>query len=187
MSENEFYDIILDLKSLSNLKEGFDIKYTEKGRDRINEFKKEDGCVITAIGNSNKGKSYILSKISELEVPSGHHLTTHGLSILFPDNLTKTSNRRFIILDTEGSQNAITIDNEKRKEIEKLKENEKIEKTEEISRDKQMTENFLQSFALESSHIVIAVVGQLTFQDQKFLNRIKEICKNKDASIVSLI
>jgi hypothetical protein len=47
-----------------------------------------------------------------------------------------------------------------------------------------MTENFLQSFALESSHIVIAVVGQLTFQDQKFLNRIKEISKRKNLFIV---
>ena len=184
MSENAFYDIVLNLKSLSNLKEGFPIEYTEKGRKKIDEFKKEDVCVITAIGNSNKGKSFILSKISELEVPSGHHLTTHGLSILFPDNLTKDSNKRFIILDTEGSQNAITIDDVKRKEIEELKEEKKIEKTEEISRDKQMTENFLQSFALESSHIVIAVVGQLTFQDQKFLNRIKEFSKRKDLFIV---
>ena len=184
MSENAFYDIVLNLKSLSNLKEGFQINYTEKGRNKINEFKKEDGCVITAIGNSNKGKSYILSKISEFKIPSGYHVTTHGLSILFPDNLTKELNKRFIILDTEGSQNAITIDDEKREEIEKLKEEKKIEKTEEISRDKQMTENFLQSFALESSHIVIAVVGQLTFQDQKFLNRIKEISKRKNLFIV---
>ena len=184
MSENAFYDIVLNLKSLSNLKEGFPIDYTENGRNKIKSLKEQNGCVITAIGNSNKGKSYILSKISEFDIPSGYHVTTHGLSILFPDNLTKESNRRYIILDTEGSQNAITINDEKREEIEKLKEDEKIEKTEEISRDKQMTENFLQAFALDSSHIVIAVVGQLTFQDQKFLNRIKEISKRKNLFIV---
>ena len=184
MSENEFYDIVLNLKSLSNLKEGFPIDYTENGRNKIKSLKEQNGCVITAIGNSNKGKSYILSKISEFNIPSGYHVTTHGLSILFPDNLTKELNKRYIILDTEGSQNAITIDDEKREEIEKLKEDEKIEKTEEISRDKQMTENFLQAFALDSSHIVIAVVGQLTFQDQKFLNRIKEISKRKNLFIV---
>ena len=184
MSENVFYDIVLNLKSLDNLTEGFPIECTEKGRKKINEFKEQNGCVITAIGNSNKGKSYILSKISEFDIPSGYHVTTHGLSILFPDNLTKESNNRYIILDTEGSQNAITINDEKREEIEKLKEDEKIEKTEEISRDKQMTENFLQAFALDSSHIVIAVVGQLTFQDQKFLNRTKEISKQKKLFIV---
>ena len=184
MSENEFYDIVLNLKSLDNLTEGFPIEYTENGRNKIKSLKEEKGCVITAIGNSNKGKSYILSKISDFKIPIGYHVTTRGLSILFPNNLTKESNRRYIILDTEGSQNAITIDEEKRKEIEGLEENEKIEKTEEISRDKQMTENFLQSFALDSSHIVIAVVGQLTFQDQKFLNRIKEFSKRKDLFIV---
>ena len=167
MSENDFYDVVLDLQSLSNLKEGFKIYYSEKERNKINEYKYEGVCVITAIGNSNQGKSYILSKISEFNVPSGYHVNTHGLSILFPDNLTKETNKRFIILDTLGSQNEI-----------------KIEKIKEITIDKLMTENFLQDFAVESSHIVIAVVGQLTFQEQKFLNRIKEICKRKNLFIV---
>ena len=49
--------------------------------------------MTTAIGNSNQGKSYILSKISKLIVPSGYHVNTHGLSIYFPDNLTKDENQ----------------------------------------------------------------------------------------------
>ena len=89
MSENDFYDIVLDLQSLSNLKEGFKIYYSEKGRNKINECKYESRAVITAIGNSKQGKSFILSKITEFPIPSGHHINTHGLSILFPDNLTK--------------------------------------------------------------------------------------------------
>ena len=59
-----------------------------------------------------------------------------------------------------------------------------MKKKKEITRDKLMTENFLQDFAIYSSHIVIAVVGQLTFQDQKFLNRMKDICKNKKLLII---
>ena len=43
-----------------------------------------------------------------------------------------------------------------------------------------MTENFLQDFAIDSSHIVIAVVGQLTFQEQKFLNNTKQKFLNRD-------
>jgi len=185
MSELEFYDVVLELKSLSKLTDGFPIIYTEKGKEKIDKVKNEDGCVITAIGNSNQGKSFILSRISEMDIPSGHSISTRGLSIVFPDNLKqKGSNQRFIILDTEGSQNAITISDEDRKKIYELNEMEKIEKIEATSRDKQMTENFLQSFALNSSHIVIAVVGQLTFQDQKFLNRIKDVCKNKNLFII---
>ena len=135
MSENEFYDIILDLQSLSNLKEGFQINYTEKGRQKLVEFKNKYFTGITAIGNSNQGKSFILSKITEFAIPSGYHVNTHGLSILFPDNLTKYSNKRWVILDTVGSQNEIKIENEKRKEIETLNKNEKIEKIKEITID----------------------------------------------------
>ena len=185
--ENKFkYDVILNLQSLANITEGFEIEYnSEEAIKKVEELKKEPGIVITAIGNSNQGKSFILSKISDIKIPSGYSISTKGLSIFFPDNLAeKGANRRYIILDTEGSQNAITITEEDRNEIDKLKGIERMDKIEARSRDRQMTENFLQSFALDSAHIVIAVVGQLTFQDQKFLNRIKESTKNKNLFIV---
>ena len=184
--ENKFkYDVILDLQSLANITEGFNIIYTDKGQEKVKELKEKEGIVITAIGNSNQGKSFILSKISEIKIPSGHSISTKGLSIFFPDNLAeKGANKRYIILDTEGSQNAITIKENDRIEFDKLKGIERMDTIEARSRDRQMTENFLQSFALDSAHIVIAVVGQLTFQDQKFLNRIKESTKNKNLFIV---
>ena len=186
MSVDDFYDVTLNLKSLANITEGFEIQYTDKGRKKVEELKEKDGIVITAIGNSNQGKSYILSKISDLNIPSGYSISTKGLSIFFPDNLAeKGANKRYIILDTEGSQNAITIeDKEERIKFDKLKGIERMDTIEARSRDRQMTENFLQNFALDSAHIVIAVVGQLTFQDQKFLNRIKESTKNKSLFIV---
>ena len=186
--KTEFYDVVLNLESLSRLKEGFSVEYTEKGKKKIEDLKKNKGIVITAIGNSNQGKSYILSKISDINIPKGHSINTKGLSIAFPDNLTdekdKDTNKRYIILDTEGSQNAITISDDDRNEIYKLNEEKKIEKIESASRDRQITENFLQNLALYSANIVIAVVGQLTFQDQKFLNRIKEQCKKKSLYII---
>jgi len=179
MSENEFYDIELNLKSISNLKEGFPIYYSEKGKKKINEYKYEDVCVITAIGNSKQGKSYILSKITEFNVPSGYQLNTYGLSIFFPDNLTKEVNKRYVIIDTVGLQNEIKID-----EMKKLTNIEKYIRIKEIFEDRQMTEYFLQNFAMESSHIVIAVIGQFTLQEQKFLNRIKVINKEEKLFII---
>ena len=183
--ENEFkYDVILYLQSLANLTDGFDIIYnSEEAIKKVNDLKEKEGIVITAIGNSNQGKSYILSKISDIKIPSGYSISTKGLSIFFPDNLfEEDANKRYIILDTEGSQNAITIAD--RKEIDNLKGIKRMDEIEARSRDRQMTENFLQNFALDSAHIVIAVVGQLTFQDQKFLNRIKESTKTKNLFIV---
>ena len=70
---------------------------------------------------------------------------------------------------------------EKKLNIKKRRKNLKIK---EITRDKFMTENFLQDFVIDSSNIVIAVVGQLTFQEQKFLNRIKEFSKRKNFFII---
>ena len=183
---NDIYDVVLELKSLSQLKDGFSVKYTPKGKENVEKLKKHKGCVITAIGNSNQGKSYILSLLSDIAIPKGFHIKTEGLSITFPENLANSdnTNQRFIILDTEGSQNAITITDEQRNDIYKEKEDKKIEKIENAARDRQITENFLQNLALDCANIVIAVVGQLTFQDQKFLNRIKEFCKKKTLYII---
>ena len=60
-----------------------------------------------------------------------------------------------------------------------------IEKSEkelfkEKSREKVITEIFLQSYIIHNSDIILAVVGPLTFSEQKLLNRIKkEIKQNK--------
>ena len=43
----------------------------------------------------------------------------------------------------------------------------------EKAKEKLVTEYFLQNFIMDSSDIIIAVVGLLTFQEQKFLNKIK--------------
>ena len=114
------YDIVFDLKSLSKLKEGFPIIYSKTLKDKYDELKKEDVYVITAIGNSNKGKTYILSKIFEAELPFGH--STKGISIKY------INNKKYIIIDTEGSGKSIKISNEDKNEINKLNKNEKFKK-----------------------------------------------------------
>ena len=37
------------------------------------------------IENTNKGKSFILAKISNIEIPDGFNITTKRLSIIYPD------------------------------------------------------------------------------------------------------
>ena len=118
------------------------------------------------IGNSNKGKSFLLSKISKIDLPNGTNIRTEGLSIKYPD-LKKYKNRKIVLLDSEGLESPFLFQYyEKRNEVtdEKLKEK---------AKDKLVTEYFLQNFIMDSSDIIIAVVGLLTFQEQKFLNKIK--------------
>ena len=83
------YDIIFKIKSLSKIKEGFQILYSQTGKEKYEEFKEKNSSIITAIGNSNQGKSFILSKIIEKGIPNGHCINTEGLSIFFVDDFSK--------------------------------------------------------------------------------------------------
>ena len=43
----------------------------------INSFKNKPVLRIGIIGNSNKGKSFILSRISKIELASGYYINTN--------------------------------------------------------------------------------------------------------------
>ena len=162
----EFYDIIININSIKQVNQGWDIKMNERGKLRFEEYKKEPALIIGMIGNSNKGKSFILSKISKIDLPNGTNIRTEGLSIKYPE-LAKYKNRKIILLDSEGLESPFLFQYyEKRNELsdDLLKEK---------AKDKLVTEYFLQNFIMDSSDIIVAVVGLLSFQEQKFLNKIK--------------
>ena len=162
----DFYDIIININSIKQVNQGWDIKMNERGKLRFEEYKNKQALVIGMIGNSNKGKSFLLSKISKIDLPNGTNIRTEGLSIKYPD-LKKYKNRKIVLLDSEGLESPFLFQYyEKRNEVtdEMLKEK---------AKDKLVTEYFLQNFIMDSSDIIIAVVGLLTFQEQKFLNKIK--------------
>ena len=168
----DFYDLIINIKSIKEINNGWDIKMKEKGKLRFEEYKNKDALIIGIVGNSNKGKSFILSKISKINLPNGTNIKTEGLSIKYPE-LEKYKNRKIVLLDSEGFEAPFLIE-----------KNEIIDKNDimlkEQAREKMITEYFLQDFILNNSDILIAVVGLLTFQEQKFLNKIKsEISKLK--------
>ena len=161
----DFYDLIINIKSIKEINNGWDIKMKEKGKLRFEEYKNKDALIIGIVGNSNKGKSFILSKISKINLPNGTNIKTEGLSIKYPE-LEKYKNRKIVLLDSEGFEAPFLIE-----------KNEIIDKNDimlkEQAREKMITEYFLQDFILNNSDILIAVVGLLTFQEQKFLNKIK--------------
>ena len=81
----KFYDVIIDIKSLRDINKGWEIKMDENGEKRFKEHKNNKALIIGVIGNSNKGKSFLLSKISKIELPSGTNIRTEGLSIKYPE------------------------------------------------------------------------------------------------------
>ena len=187
----DFYDVIVDIKSIKDICNGWQIKMNENAKANYENFKKDKVLKIGVIGNSNKGKSFLLSKISQILLPSGTSIRTEGLSIKYPD-LTEYQNRKIVLLDSAVLETPVLIDEQKINNentvqtINKANNNEntiqpiidttnkEMEKTfREKSREKLITELFLQNYIIINSDIIIIVVGILTYSEQKLLSKIK--------------
>ena len=112
-------------------------------------------------------KTFLLSKLCKKDLP--HGIRTEGLSIKYPD-LSSNKDRNIILLDLCGFETPILTEENEKKDFNKNKE---------LLYDKIYTEMFLQNFFLNQSDIPILVIGNLTFCEQKLLERIKSAIKNK--------
>ncbi len=172
----DFYDVIVNINSIKGISKGWEIKMNEKGEKNYNDFKTQKIIKIGIIGNSNKGKTFLLSKISKINLPSGTSIRTEGLSIKYPD-LGLFKDRKIALLDSAGLENPVLKDEEYINNINNQNEKELFK---EKSREKLITELFLQNYIMNNSDILIIVVGILTYSEQKLLNRIKtEIQRTK--------
>ena len=129
----------------------------KRGENQLNLFRHEKALIIGVIGNSNKGKIFLLSKISKINLPFGYSIKTEGLSVKYPE-LEEFKDRKIILLDSAGLETPLILNNINDLNInnEKLKENIK---------DKVMTELFLQNYTIYNSDILIIVIGILTYSE----------------------
>ena len=98
----KFYDVIINITSIKGVnKEGWDIKFDEEGLAKYKEYKNKDSIIIGVLGNNNKGKSFLLTKLSKIRLFSGANIHTEGLSVKYPD-LTEYTERNLILLDSAG-------------------------------------------------------------------------------------
>ena len=205
----DFYDIIIDINSIKNVnKEGWKIEFNKKGVDKYNDFKNTELITIGVLGNNNKGKSFLLSKISKIKLLTGTSIQTKGLSVKYPE-LQGYAGRQIILLDSAGLEtpvlrknnsgkniiNEIVKKDDEKKGAENNKEHNTLEKSEEFkqneefkdnTRDKIMTELFLQNCIINASNILLIVVGILTYSEQLLINKIKIEAKkqNKERLII---
>ena len=174
-----FYDIIIHIKSIKDITKGWKVQLSPRITQKYGEFIKNKVIKVGVIGNSNKGKSFILSKISGWYLPFGTSLKTQGLSIKFPDK--KIPNKILALLDSAGLETPVLLEKEKIKNGNEKNGNEnnndnllkKIESFKIESRDKIITELFLQNYIIHYSDILLLIVGILTFSEQKLLNKVK--------------
>ena len=162
----DFYDIIVHIDSIKDINKGWQIEMNQIGEQNYQNHKSEKVIKIGVIGNANKGKSFILSKISKMNLPSGMSIKTEGLSIKYPDT-TQFKNRRIVLLDSAGLETPVLIS--------ALTPNDgnKNDFFKEKSREKLITELFLQNYIINNSDILIIVVDSLSFSEQKLLIKIK--------------
>ena len=101
-----FYDVIVSIQSIKDIIKGWDIKISKRFKMNYNNFINEPVLKIGIIGNSNKGKSFLLSKLSKIELPSGTSIKTEGLSIKYPD-VKIYKNRQIALLDSAGLETPV--------------------------------------------------------------------------------
>ncbi len=178
----DFYDIIININSIKDICKGWEIKMNENTRKNYKEYKSSKSLKIGVIGNANKGKSFLLSKIANTNLPSGTSIRTEGLSVKyleFDKNKEEYKNRKIVLLDSAGLETPVLKEksNDDKMEKNELNENEPDKKENDLfkekSREKLITELFLQNYIINYSDILFIVVGILTYSEQKLLNRIK--------------
>ena len=82
------YDAIIDIDSIRFLKErGWKIIYPikEKENDVKLFLQKANKSIVSILGHSNRGKTYILQRICGVNLKSGYQIQTRGLSIKIPE------------------------------------------------------------------------------------------------------
>lgn len=157
--------------------------------------------VICAVGNYNRGKSFLLGLLSGKSLASGFNITTDGISVIFPDN----SSTPVTYLDTKGFETPIPKRSDLIKNMKQSRrlnslfgdnvpsgsKNENIRMSsprapKEIAldsdvdtadieneiKDRKLCELFLQNFLIEQSDVILIVVGNLTFSDQMMIHRV---------------
>jgi len=111
----DFYDIIIDINSIKNVNtKGWKVKFDEKGLEKYNKYKDKELIIISVIGNNNKGKSFLLSKISKIKLLIGTSIYTQGLSVKYPE-LKGYKGRQLILLDSAGLETPVLKNKPKEK------------------------------------------------------------------------
>ena len=171
----KYYDIIICIESILGIESGWKVKSSESGKLLYERMKNESLVKVGVIGLRNKGKSFLLQKFLNKDLPKGTSIKTEGLSIKFPNKEDLNNHRNYILLDSAGSEVPL-LDYENT--LKKLDKEEALSQLERIAKDKTLTELFLQRFIISSSDMIVLVVGVLTYPEQKLLNRIEKTLKN---------
>ena len=199
----EFYDVIIDIKSINSLKnEGWKILRNEQRKEAYEKIIGEETMKIGVLGLNNVGKSFLLKKIAIPNLPSGYSIETKGISIKYADpkdNNDDDEIKGICILDSAGFEtpllkeekqiinNKVIIEQNKKNgdELENAIKFDEIE--DELARDKAQTERFIEQLIISLSDMLILVIGKLTRTEQRLITRIKNLVKKNERNKIKSI
>ena len=186
---NNFYDIIIEIDSINTLnRTGWKINYNDQRKEIYNKVIGMETVKIGVLGLNNVGKSFILSLLSGMDLPTGWSIETRGISIKYSEGEQNTD-EGICLLDSAGFEtpllngeipdfNKENENNENKHEVDK---NIAImDKLQEIAKDKGQTERFIEELIIALSDMLILVVGKLTRREQNLITRIKDIVHEKE-------
>ena len=174
------YDIIINIDSLRNISKGWKVKFSYEGKKNYDIMKNEEALVVGIVGNRNRGKSFLLSKLSKDILPDGTSIKTEGISIKY-HGMEDTKKADYILMDSVGFENPLLETDEFNLYL-NIPEDEVQKKVKDIAIDKTLTEYFIENFIVQKSNMLIVVIGILNYPEQKLLNRIKIEHKAKDGN-----
>jgi len=174
--EPTMYDAIFKCESINNLfKKGWNYCLTEKFDNRIKN-KEYKICPMCFLGETNKGKTFIINLLTNKNLESGSEYKTEGISCKFSEFVYSNNEindsgeqEKFLLFDTAGRSEPLLIDPK-----EKLKIKDDLKRIVETNyRDLRISEEFMKNVLINNSQIIIFVVNQLTLAEQIFLYEIK--------------
>ena len=137
--------------------------------------------LVGIVGREKTGKTFIMNRICDLNLPVGNNFDTKGLSMKFSkgDNI--------ICLDSAGIQTPVYYYDNKLLEKfswskEDLRNDEGIK--DDMKNDRTLTDLFIQDFILKVCEVIIIVIGHLSQNDQNFIQRISKKSKPKQRIII---
>ena len=176
--EPTMYDAIFKCESINTLfKKGWSYFLTEKFDKRIKD-KENKICPMCFLGETNKGKTFIINLLTYKNLKSGSEYKTEGISCKFSDFKYEYSNNEK--QDSDEPEKFLLFDSAGRSEPLLIEPNEKLEIKDDLKRivesnyrDLRISEEFLKNVLIKNSQIIIFVVNQLTLAEQIFLYELK--------------
>ena len=146
------YDAVVRMLSLAEFAKSKRILLIQ---GRGSEFAVEevhDVRIISVVGLFNKGKTFFLNKLFNVNLPCGKTNVTEGLSCLY------IKERRMLIIDSPGVQSTVSFRSDSMDRVV----------------DAQSTEAFLHELLSQISHHVLFVVNDFTSFEQRYMQLFQE-------------